>query len=101
MYAREPLIRAADGHPWYHGGGLGSSALAARRIVPAPPIAARRHGTTPSISVSSEKLRKVLITTISPSTKTLSRVGATATVRIRSAATRTSTPSSRVPPKDW
>ena len=41
---------------------------AARRIVPAPPVIARRHGATPSISVSSEKLRNVLITTISPST---------------------------------
>ena len=51
------------------GGVSGSRAVAAaRRIVPAPPIAARRHGATPSISVSSEKLRNVLITTISPST---------------------------------
>src|SRR5208283_793587 len=52
------------------GGVLGSSALAvAWRIVPVPPIKApRRYGTTPSISVSSEKLRNVLITTISPST---------------------------------
>jgi enoyl-CoA hydratase/carnithine racemase len=51
------------------GGVLDSSALAAaRRIVPAPPTNARRHGATPSISVSSEKLRNVLITTISPST---------------------------------
>ena len=67
----------------------------ARRIVPAPPIRARRHGATPSISVSSEKLRNVLITTISPSTRTLSRVGETATVRTRSAATRTSSPRQR------
>ncbi len=51
------------------GGVSGFRAVAAaRRIVPAPPIVARRHGATPSISVSSEKLRKVLITTISPST---------------------------------
>jgi hypothetical protein len=47
---------------------------------PASPIRARRHGATPSISVSSEKLRNVLITTIKPSTRTLSRLGATATV---------------------
>jgi hypothetical protein len=48
----------------------GSSALAeARRIVPAPPVRARRHGATHSISVSSEKLRNVLITTISLSTR--------------------------------
>jgi hypothetical protein len=44
---------------------------------------ARRHGATPSISVSNEKLRNVLITTISPSTRTLSSVGATATVRTK------------------
>ena len=56
-------------HRWRQGGVLDSSALAAaRRIVPAPPTNARRHGATPSISVSSEKLRNVLITTISPST---------------------------------
>jgi hypothetical protein len=55
---------------------------AARRIVPAPPVRARRHGATPSISVSSEKLRNVLITTISPSTRTLSTVGAIATVSL-------------------
>jgi len=73
----------ADLH-WYrtalerYGRVLGSSALAeTRRIVPTPPIAARRRGATPSILVSSEKLRNVLITTISPSTRTLSRVGAT------------------------
>ena len=51
------------------GGVSGSRAVAeAWRIVPAPPISARRHGATPSISVSSEKLRNVLIATISPST---------------------------------
>jgi len=51
------------------GGVSDSGALAAaRRIVLVPPTNARRHGATPSISVSSEKLRNVLITTISPST---------------------------------
>jgi hypothetical protein len=40
-----------------------------------PVNAARRHGGTPSISVSNEKLRKVLITTINPSTRTFSRGG--------------------------
>ena len=83
----------------YQGGVSDFNALAeARRIVPAPLIKARRHGATPSISVSSEKLRNVLITTISPSTRTLSRVGETTTVRTRSAATSTSSPNSRVPP---
>jgi DNA-binding NarL/FixJ family response regulator len=60
----------------------------------------RRHGRVPSISVSSEKLRNVLITTISPRTRTFSTVGATATVRTRSAATSTSSPSSSAPPND-
>ena len=48
----------------------------------------RRQGATPSISISSEKLRKVRIRTMSPSTITFSIVGSTATVRMRSAATR-------------
>ncbi len=49
-----------------HGWGLDFSALAeAWRIPPTPLIWARFHGTTPSISVSSEKLRTVLIRTIS------------------------------------
>ena len=39
----------------YQGGVSDSSAVAeARRIVPAPPIKARRQGATPSISVSRE-----------------------------------------------
>ena len=42
----------------------------------------RHHGAMPSISVSSEKLRNVLITTISPSCRTLLRVGATAMVQL-------------------
>jgi hypothetical protein len=33
----------------------------------APPVAARRHGATPSISISKEKLRTVQITTMRPS----------------------------------
>jgi len=44
-----------------------------------PLTKARRHGATPSISISSEKLRNVLIRTIRPKMTTLSRVGATAT----------------------
>ena len=40
------------------------------------------------------------MSTTRPSTPTFSRVGATAIVRMRSAATRTSTPSSNVPPND-
>ena len=64
---RQPVAFCLPGRR--QGGVLGPSALAAaRRIVPAPPANARRHGATPSISVSSEKLRNVLITTISPST---------------------------------
>ena len=66
----------------------------------APVIAARRHGAIPSISISSEKLSTVRITTISPSTRMFSTVGSTATVRIRSAATNTSMPSSNTPPID-
>src|SRR5664279_4603200 len=66
---------------------------------PAPLAAARRHGGTPSISISSEKLRKVRISTIRPRTLTFSSVGATATVLIRSAATRISRPRRSTPPK--
>ena len=73
---------------------------AARRTRPAPLVAARRHGATPSISVSREKLRTVLISTMPPRTATLSSVVSTATVRTRSAATRTSSPSRMTPPKD-
>ena len=40
-----------------------------------PLIAARRHGTTPSNSISSEKLRNVRTNTITPSTRALSAVG--------------------------
>ena len=59
----------------------------------------RRHGTTPSISISSEKLRKVRMSTIRPSTRTFCMVGSTATVRMRSAATRTSRPRRMLRPK--
>ena len=63
-------LRRPPGPVRHQGGVSDSSALAeARRIVPAPPIMARRQGATPSISVSSEKLRNVLITTISPSSE--------------------------------
>lgn len=37
-------------------------------MVLAPLVSARRQGRTPSISISSEKLRNVLISTISPRT---------------------------------
>jgi hypothetical protein len=65
----------------------------------APLVRPRRHGSFPSISTCSEKLRNVLIKTINPSTATFRVVGATATVRTRSAATRISSPSSSTPPK--
>src|SRR5215467_14679339 len=67
-------------------GVVAGAAAEAWRLVPAP-LAARRHGSTPSISVSSEKLRNVLISTSSPRTSTLSNVGETTTVLTRSAAT--------------
>jgi len=70
----------------------------ARATFVAPLANARRQGTTPSISISSEKLRNVLISTISPRTRTLPTVGATATVLSKSAATRTSRLSSKLPP---
>jgi hypothetical protein len=64
-----------------------------------PPLTnARRHGGTPSISIWSEKLRNVRISTISPRIATFSTVGSTATVRTRSAATRISRPSNNTPP---
>ncbi len=44
------------------------------RMPPTPLNRARRHGATPSISVSREKLSTVLISTIRPRTRTLSRV---------------------------
>src|SRR6266436_532859 len=72
--------------------------LVAFRADSAPLAGARRQGRTPSISISSEKLRNVLISTIIASTRTLSSVGATATVLIRSAATRISSPRSKAAP---
>src|SRR5262249_1598000 len=72
--------------------------LVAFRPASAPLAGARRQGRTPPISISNEKLRNVLITTIIPSTRTFSSVGATATVLIRSAATRISSPRSRAAP---
>ena len=53
----------------------------------------RRHGSTPSISTSSEKLRNVLTRTISPRVAALSSVWSIATVRMMSAMIRTSRPS--------
>jgi hypothetical protein len=73
----------------------------ARAIVPAPLGGARRQGGIPLISISSEKLRKVLISTISPRVRAFSSVGSMATVRTRSAATKISRPSSKVPPRSW
>ena len=68
-----------------------------RGTVPAR-LAARRHGQVPSISTSSEKLSKVLMRTISPSTATFSNDGSTATVRMMSAATRNSSASRMLRP---
>jgi hypothetical protein len=51
------------------------------------------HGHRPVISSSKEKLRKVRISTMMARTPTLSNVGVTATVRMMSAATRSSRPS--------
>jgi hypothetical protein len=59
---------------------------------------ARRHGQRPSISTSSEKLRNVLISTISPKTATFWSEGWTATVLMMSAATRNSRPSRMLRP---
>jgi hypothetical protein len=50
------------------------------------------QGHRPVISSSSEKLRKVRMATIKASTPTLAYVGATATVRMMSPATRSSSP---------
>jgi protein-S-isoprenylcysteine O-methyltransferase Ste14 len=69
----------------------------AGRISPQPPrsrsAAARCQGQRPSISTSSDQLRKVRISTIPASTSTLSIVGSIATVLMMSAATRNSRPS--------
>jgi Domain of unknown function (DUF1918) len=59
---------------------------------------ARRQGQRPSISTSSEKLRNVLIATISPKTATFSSEGWTATVLMMSAATKNSRPSRMLRP---
>ena len=66
------------------------SAAATAVPVRAPP---RCHGQRPSISTSSEKLRKVRISTMPASTARLCSVGSTATVPMMSAATRNSSPS--------
>jgi hypothetical protein len=52
------------------------------------------HGQAPLTSTCREKLRKVLISTIPPSTATLWAFGVTATVRMMSAATSNSRPRS-------
>jgi len=54
---------------------------------------ARCHGQQPSISVSSEKLRKVRISTIAASSPTLSNVKGAVMVEIMSAPTNNSSPS--------
>jgi hypothetical protein len=51
---------------------------------------ARLHGHAPSISTSSEKLSRMRMTTMAPSTATLSSVGSTTMVRTMSATIRTS-----------
>ena len=56
------------------------------------------HGQRPVISTSSEKLKKVRMTTMPPSTATLVRVGLAATVRMMSPATRSSNPNKIVRP---
>jgi hypothetical protein len=53
----------------------------------------------PSISTSSEKLRMIRITTIRPSTSTLSSDGSTMTVRMMSATIRISSPSRMTRPR--
>ena len=78
---------------------VADAAAEALRLVPAPLVVARRQSSTPSISVSSEKLRNVLISTSRPRTSTLSKVGAAVTVLTRSAATKISTLSSSALPK--
>ena len=60
--------------------------------------ARRRQGATPSISMSSEKLRNVRTRTISPSVAAFSRVWSMATVRMMSAMIRISSPSRIVRP---
>ena len=53
----------------------------------------RRHGTAPSNSISSEKLRNVRTSTISPRLSALSTVGSIVIVMMMSAMMRTSSPS--------
>ena len=59
------------------------------------------HGQRPLISSSSEKLRKVRMRTIAPSTIMFCRVGATATVLMMSPATSSSRPSRMARPRFW
>ena len=90
------------GGPLAGGGVPGSSAVRVACMTASAPLAsARRQGQTPSISISREKLRNVRISTISPRTRTLSSVGETAMVLIKSAATRIYRESSSVPPNAW
>src|SRR6266516_1416282 len=53
----------------------------------------RCQGHSPLISTSSDQLKNVRTSTISPSTPTLTKVGSMATLRMMSAATRSSNPS--------
>jgi hypothetical protein len=59
------------------------------------------HGLGPVSSTSSEKLKKVRIKTMMPSTATLLRVGSVATVWMMSPATSSSRPSKMVWPSCW
>ena len=83
------------------GAGLGCVLAGRVRAAGGPSDARRRQGTTPSISMSSEKLRKVRTSTISPSVAAFSRVWSMATVRMMSAMMRTSSPSRIVRPRLW
>src|SRR5215471_13115004 len=97
---QRPDLRRPGHRPMVDQGRLGGGMLAdAWRIVLAPVAEPRRHGGVPLTSMSIEKLRKVLIRTMSPRVSTLFRVGATAIVLTRSAATRISKPRSKVPPR--
>ena len=68
---------------------------------PAPPARQRFHGHMPSTSTSSEKLRTIRMTMMSPRTATLSRVGSTMIVRTMSPMMSTSSPSMITRPRLW
>ena len=83
-----PLSRQVKGDPIAdRSGGRGVISYCSASVAPSARL---RHGRTPSISTSSEKTSNVRTRTIAPRTPTFVIVGSTATVRMRSAATRTS-----------